>query len=172
MSELAKLEEDIQEVQNEPEFTVTDDQKAEWCLRKIREAKADKEFWKQFYDAQYAAVEESANSTISQMETMLRKYFETVPHKVTDTQENYKLPSGKLVLKKQEPEYERNEDEIIKWLKENDGTEFIKVKESLDWAGLKKNTAVVGEQIANEDGEFIPGVKVIERPDIFKVEVK
>ena len=35
---------------------------------------------------------------------MLGEYFKTVPHKKTKTQEAYQLPSGKLILKKQEPE--------------------------------------------------------------------
>ena len=61
---------------------------------------------------------------------------------------------------------------IIDWLKKNDGQDFVKVKESLDWAGLKKKVAVVGESMATEDGEIIPGIKVIPREPIFKVEGK
>lgn len=159
-------------LQSEPEFIVDNDQKAEWCLKKIKEAQADKERWKAFYEDQYRAVEESADVTISQMEGLLFEYFKTVPHKQTATQENYKLPSGKLVSKKQEPEYERKDEEIIDWLKNNGGQQFVKVKESLDWAGLKKTVSVVGEAVATEDGEIIPGVKVVPREDVFKVEVK
>lgn len=162
----------FEQVEEQPKFVVDNDQKAEWCLTKIREAQADKERWKAFYAEQYKAVEESADATIQNMETMLAEYFGMVPHKQTATQEYYKLPSGKLVLKKQEPEYERNDEEVIDWLKKNDGLNFIKVKESLDWAGLKKTVAVVGESMATEDGEIIPGIKVIPREPIFKVEGK
>lgn len=173
MSEVAKMipEEEIPVVE-EPRFTVTDDQKAEWCMKKIREAKADKEYWKTFYEAQYKSVADTADATISQMEALLEEYFRTVPHKKTATQENYPLPSGKLVCKKQEPEFERKDDEIIEWLKQNGKVSFVKVKETLDWAALKKSTTVVGESIADENGEIIPGVTVIQRPAAFKVEVK
>lgn len=162
----------FEQVEEQPKFFVDNDQKAEWCLQKIREAQADKDRWKAFYAEQYKAVEESADATIHNMEEMLAEYFGMVPHKQTATQEYYKLPSGKLVLKKQEPKYERNDDEIIDWLKKNDCRGFIKVEESLDWAGLKKKVAVVGENMATEDGEIIPGIKVIQREPIFKVEDK
>ena len=153
-------------------FKVTDDQKAEWCLKKIKEAENDKQFWKAFYDAQYKTVEETADETIRNMEGLLAEYFESVPHKKTTTQESYKLPTGKLVLKKQEPKFERDEATVIEWLKKHEGTEFVKTQESLDWSGLKNTVCVVGDGVANEDGEIIPGIKVVPRDDIFKVEVK
>lgn len=152
-------------------FVVDDDQKAEWCLQKIKEAKADKDFWKRFYEERLQTVNETADATISQMESMLMEYFKTVPHKKTPTQENYPLPSGKLVCKKQEPRYERNDDEIIAWLKKNGG-QHVKVTEEVDWSALKKELSVVGDQMATEDGEVVPGIKVIPREDAFKVEVK
>ena len=167
MSELAYLEN-----QTETEFVVDNDEKAEWCLLKIKQAQEDKRKWKAQYDAMYKSVEETADSTIAKMESLLMPYFEMVPHKVAKTQESYPLPSGKLVVKKQEPSFERNDDETIKWLKANGGEGFVKVKEELDWAGLKKTVAVVGDQVANQEGEFIPGIKVVPREDIFKVEVK
>ena len=152
-------------------FVVDDDQKAEWCLQKIKEAKADKDFWKRFYEERLQTVNETADATISQMESMLMEYFKTVPHKKTPTQENYPLPSGKLVCKKQEPRYDRNDDEIIAWLKKNGG-QHVKVTEEVDWSALKKELSVVGDQMATEDGEVVPGIKVIPREDAFKVEVK
>ena len=169
MSELAYND---QEQNQKPEFTVTDDKKAEWCLQKIREAQEEKEFWKRHYEAQYAAIEKAANETISTMEGLLRDYFETVPHKVTATQQNYKLPSGKLVLKKQEPDFDRDDETVIAWLEENRMTEYVKIKKSLDWAGLKKAVVVVGDRVADADGEIVPGITVTDRPDIFKAEVK
>lgn len=162
----------IFEEQEAPGFVVTDDQKAEWCIRKIQEAQKDKDFWKRHYAAQYAAIEETADATISYMEGLLKDYFRSVPHKVTKTQENYALPSGKLVCKHQEPEFERQDDKLLDWLKKSGKQEFVKVTESVDWAGLKKTVSVVGTQMATEDGEVIPGITVIPREDVFKVEVK
>lgn len=153
-------------------FRVEDDQTAEWCMEQIRNAKEEKEKWKAFYADRLEKVNETCDLTIANMEAMLQSYFETVPHKVTKTQENYALPSGKLVIKKQEPVYERDDEEVISWLKENGGERFIKVKETLDWAELKGTLNVVGDIVSDSNGQYIPCIKSTERPDIFKVELK
>ena len=153
-------------------FKVEDDQTAEWCLTQIRNAQKEKQKWKEFYDDRYRKVCEACDLTIANMESLLQTYFENVPHKVTPTQENYTLPSGKLVFKRQEAEFEKDEDQVIGWLKQNNGEAYIKTKESLDWGNLKKTLTVTGETVSDENGEIIPGIKAIERPDIFKVELR
>ena len=64
----------------------------------------------------------------------------------------------------------RNDDELLSWLHENNGEKYIKIKESPDWAGLKKTLTVMGETVVDENGEIIPCIKATERPDEFKVE--
>ena len=170
MSELLKeiTEEDV----SEGRFKIEDDQTAEWALKQIRNAYEEMAKWKEFYDSRYQAVCSSCELTIANMEAMLQSYFENVPHKVTKTQENYALPSGKLVVKKQEPEYERDDDKIIEWLEQNGGEKYVKTKKALDWSGLKGNVMVIGETVTDANGEIIPGLKATERPDVFKVELK
>ena len=163
------LEETTEESQH---FTINSDQEAEWAIQQIKNAEAEKAKWKEFYDSRYKAVCESCDLTIQNMTSVLQTYFGKVPHKQTATQENYTLPSGKLVFKKQEPEYERNDEEVIGWLKSHKATNFIKTAESVDWASLKKTLTVVGETVADENGEIITGIKATERPDIFKVEIR
>ena len=165
---------EIREIENEElgYFKVEDDQTAEWCMTQIRNANEEKAKWQAFYEDRYQKVCESCDLTIANMEAMLRVYFDSVPHKVTKTQENYALPSGKLVVKRQEPEYTRNDEEVIEWLKANGGERFVKTKETLDWAGLKKTLSVMGESVADEGGQVIPCITAEERPDVFKVELK
>ena len=91
--------------------------------------------------------------------------------KQTKTQISYTLPTGKLILKHQEPEYKPNDAELVPWLKTN-RPEYVKVKESADWAGLKKTLILDGTNMITEDGEIVPGIAVTPRPDIFKAEVK
>lgn len=148
------------------------DQDAEWCMSVIRQKQAEKEFWKAYYKKALDSVNATCDESIGRMEMFLHRYFDSVPHKATKTQENYPLPSGKLVFKRQDPEFERDDEMIITFLKENGGGKYIKVKESLDWDGLKKSVTVVGEIVADETGTIIPGIKAVERPDVFKVELK
>lgn len=151
---------------------ITSDQMAEECLLLIRAKEEEKKKWVDFYKERCKAVQESIDMDIAQLTVDLRLYFETVPHKVTTTQENYALPSGKLVFKQQSPEFHRDDSEVISWLKENGLENFIKVKESLDWDALRKTLCVVGETVADESGRVIPSITAEERPNVFKVELK
>ena len=60
---------------------------------------------------------------------------------------------------------------MIPWLKTNDPN-YVKVKEDVDWAGLKKKLIYVDGHMATEDGEIVPGITAVKRPDKFAVEVK
>ena len=149
--------------------TLENDMQADKCISAIREAQEQKAFWKFYYSEQLKRVNESCDLIIANNTQMLRAYFDTLPHNRTATQQNYRLPSGKLVLKDQEPDYERDDKQIIAFLKKNGG-KYIKVKEEVDWSGLKKTLMVIGETAATEGGEIIPGIKVIERPQTFTIE--
>ena len=171
MSEIKKLTDERTEEESE-HFVIEDDQTAEWAMQKIREAKADTEKWDEFYDDRKRKVHEANDLIIANMESLLQTYFEKVPHKVTKTQENYTLPGGKLVLKKANPEYQRDDAEVIAWLKENGGDKYIKVVEKLDWAELKKSLNVLDTFVADENGQIIPCIYVEAQPDVFRVELK
>ena len=156
------------------EFTVTDDATAQWCMKKIKEAEADKEMWRKHYEAQMEKVNKAADESIAYFTAKLEEYFANVPHKATKTQESYTLPGGKLIRKKQQPKFETDDEALVPWLEENFMGQLVKVKKSADWAALKKICSVTpdGEHIATDEGEIIPGVTVTQRPDVFKVEME
>ena len=158
----------------EKRFKVVDDRSAEWCIQKIKAAQAEKEHWKAFYMGQLKRAEQSCDFRIEYMENLLRPYFDQVPHKATKTQESYQLPSGKLAIKKQAPQFEHDDEQILDWLHENSQRPetYIDFKETLKWGDLKKVLVVSGNSMATSDGEIIPGITVTERPDKFVVEVK
>jgi hypothetical protein len=145
-------------------------------MKKIREAEADRAMWKKHYEVQMEKVNQAADNAVQYFTARLEEYFNSVPHKATKTTESYSLPGGKLVQKKQQPEYKTDDAELLQWLKDNFMYDFIKTKtvESADWAGLKKIVTVTpdGGHVATDDGEIIPGVTVTQRPDVFKVEME
>ena len=176
MSELMNEETPVRE-----RFTVDNDMKAEWVLSKIRHIRAEQKKetdeltrQMQFYKDQMDLVDKKADDEVAWFESMLTGYFASRMDdgftKATKTQITYKLPTGKLILKKQAPEYERKDDELLPWLKQN-RPDLVKVTESANWAELKKTITVNGENVVTEDGEIVPGVKVREREDRFEVEV-
>ncbi|MBP5475448.1 MAG: host-nuclease inhibitor Gam family protein [Methanomicrobium sp.] len=153
----------------EERFTVTDDKTAEWCIQRILEAKEEKQKWTDFYNEQIRKTADSCDGTISFMMHCLEEYFGTVPHKETATEENYRLPSGKLVMKKPSTSFEKDDNALLEWLKKNGHSEFIKTKESVDWDSLKKTLIVVGGSVTDENGEIVPCVTAVEKPAEFKL---
>ena len=163
MSELQNIEHDG--------FVIDTDAKAEWAIKRVAQMRADRDKWVEWYKAKIKEITEQTDFDTMNLERMLADYFATVPHKVTKTQETYKLPSGKLVLKTQNPEYKRDDKTVIEWVKANGMPQFVKTKEELDWSGLKDATAVFDGHVVTEDGEIIPGIDVVNREAKFIVEV-
>lgn len=170
MSEAVKM--DWMEEDEKPRFEVTNDATAEWALNKIANLKKDTQKWKEHYDHLFETINKQNEESIAYFTGLLRKYFEEVPHHTTKTSESYALPSGTLMLKQQEPTFERDEDKLIGWLKNNNQMELIKIKESVDWAAMKKQLVFSdGLAFDAETGEVVDGIKVVEREDKFDVKI-
>lgn len=156
-------------------FRVDNDQKAEWCMRKIAEKKAELAKWEDHYGMLLAAVRKEVERDVAWFENKLQGYLldQQIAKNVkkTKTQTYYPLPSGKLMVKHREPTYDRKAEELMPWLKKNH-PELVKVKEEEDWSELKKLLTVEGEHMVTEDAEIVPGITVIPKPDEFKIEYK
>lgn len=152
-------------------FEIDDDGKAEWALKKIKEAEAEILNWRSYYKDSLEKIERRQNSRIDYLKHLLKRYFNGVPHHDTKTQSSYDLPSGKLIEKRPGPKYETDDAVLVPWLKENGLTDFVKteIKEKAAWGEFKKTVTVAGENVVTEDGEIVPGVTVIEQEPTFEV---
>ena len=81
--------------------------------------------------------------------------------------EKYRLPSGEIVKKYPNPEFRRDNNKLLDWIKAN-GLDYVEVKESPKWGELKKITKVMNGQVVTEDGEIVEGVEVIEREPVLE----
>lgn len=168
----------LDEAIEQSEFKIDTDQKAEWALNIIREEQAEAQRLINvcnsqilYYQSEIKKVQDKLENKTGNLKAMLFDYFQTVPRKATKTQETYSLPSGKLKLKYPQPEYKRDDSKLVEWLENSGKTDYIKIKKSPDWATLKKAITVVGDKVADENGEIVEGVEVVERPPVFDVEV-
>lgn len=175
MSEALNLNEDFQE---ESDYTQDvacfDDASAEMLLRRIREANDQYDRMEAWYATQLKKAMEIRDRTVAWAERGLRSYLEMVPAKRTKTQMSYELPGGKLILKQQGPEYERDENALLPWMKENGYGGLVKVKESVNWSELKKELRETpdGTAMMTGDGEIVPGIRVEQREPKFTVDLK
>ncbi len=159
------------------EFTIDNDQSAEWALLRLKEDKAEMDRFIdtcekqiQFYQEKIKEAKEKHDRKTGYLKGKLMEYFMSVPKKKTKTQEIYTLPSGKLKLKYPQPEYKRDDATLIKWLKDRDMTDYIKVSESPKWGELKKTVQVAGD-MACIDGEIVDGIQIIEKAPVFDIEI-
>jgi len=168
----------LDEAIEQSEFKIDTDQKAEWALNIIREEQAEAQRLINvcnsqilYYQSEIRKVQDKLENKTGNLKAMLFEYFQTVDRKTTKTQETYTLPSGKLKLKYPKPEFKRDDSKLVEWLENSGKTDYIKIKKSPDWATLKKAITVVGDKVADENGEIVEGVEVVERPPVFDVEV-
>ena len=182
MNELFGLGFDPEEMEKfgeiEPAFSIDSDDKAEWAIRRISEIRAESErliavseHYIEFYRNKITDAQARCTERCDGLIAMLRSYFDSVPHKVTRTQQTYALPSGKLTLKIQQPKIERDDAALTDWLREN-RPEFIEVKETPRWGDFKKTVRLTGTDYVTEDGEIVPGITVTPRDPVFTVDAK
>jgi tellurite resistance-related uncharacterized protein len=158
-------------------WTITNDRTADWAAEKVLWEIAERDRLLKLADDRIAELQEQKKLIAEQVENRtqffkgkLREYFEKVkPSNVTKTRVTYNLLTGKLVLKKQQPEYVRDEAMMVAWAKDN-APQYVQTKESIAWGELKKATALVGEMVVMaETGEAVAGVKAVAREDVFEV---
>ena len=149
----------------EESFKIENDKTADWAITQIQEAEAERDRLIALAESQI----DDLNNKIEELKTKcendtkylrgcLAMYFETVPSKETKTQKSYKLLAGTLIFKKPTTKIVHNDDNLLKYLEENDGNDYIKLKKSIDWAEFKKTLTVsdAGEIVDTELGTIIP----------------
>ena len=147
-------------------FTVTTASEADWTLMKLGEI-----------ERLEAQNKELANNNINRIRDWLDKqnaktndsknYFKQLltdyifEEKTKNPKFKLVTPNGKLSTRKLQPKWEYNDDDLIKSLKDNDETDFIKLKESVNKASLKKVAKVKDGKVYSPNGVALEGVTVI-----------
>ena len=160
-------------------FVIDSDKKADWAIEKIKAERAEFERLRKIaldriaeLNQRVKELQERTDRRTGNLEALLMDYMQTVkPTKQTKTQTQYELLSGKLVLKKQQPEFIRDEAALLDWAKAN-APDMVQTKESVTWGELKKLTTLDGEKVVlAETGEIVSGVVAVPREDVFEVVV-
>ncbi|WP_409229430.1 host-nuclease inhibitor Gam family protein [Gudongella sp. SC589] len=166
---------DLTEEEQEERWRITNDAEAEWLIDKVNEELYEISRYEislinkiEVLKEKLEKVRNEKENKIARRDSYLLEYFETLDDKAkkkTKTQEKYRLPSGEIVKKYPSPEYKRDNDTLVKWVKGSQLNDYIEVKESVKWADLKKNTQIAGGQLVYKDtGEIVDGVEVVDRP--------
>ena len=149
-------------------FKIESKDQAAWALRKMSKIKAEIEENNKVAQAEIERItawrdeeNEKLERSISFFESLLHEFF--LSQRESDPKlKTMKLPHGTLKMRKQQPQYEYDEAQLLPWAKKN-LPEAVIVKESVAKNSVKK--------YIQETGEVVPGVTIIERPEKFSVEV-
>lgn len=169
-----------QGVENE-QFQVTNEQQADWVLRKLR--KNDEDFQA---DVELATAEiERINVWLEQKREQHdrnRDYFQgkLAEYALNRRKDDPKfkslgLPNGRIRFKKQQAQWDiADEKLVVQSLKDAGLNDLIKVTEKPKKADIKKRMSIAGNGkiVDPETGGVIDGITVTEREDKFEWEVK
>ena len=176
MNEYEEYEEQFnrEEIENaiQGEFVIDNDSKAEWAVRKIKEAQDEHDRISALIEAEEERLKErkekndkKLESDTSYLKYLLNNYMNTVKCKETKTQRTYQLLSGKLVYKYGGTEWIKDEERLLAWAKTDDPA-LVKVKESVDWVTLKKRLTVTDKgDVVTDSGELLDFIKAEKKPD-------
>lgn len=141
------------------------DEVAEKQIERLKAQMERLEHWQEEAKKEYV---ERENFYKHRLERYMREEVRKMQENGKKPKKTIKLPYGTIKLVKQQPEYQRNENDLLEYA-ESKG--FVRVKKDVDWAAIKNKAKVFGDKLIDADGELIPGVTVVDREDKFTVEV-
>ena len=151
-------------------FKIDSDSKAEWAVKRIKEAEREQNRLLALVDEERAELDVREKEILDNyakktdglkalLEEYLRAQYAKEEARETNTQITYQLLSGKLVYKKSGMELKQNADVLVNWCKEH-LPDAVKVTYTPKWAEIKKNIKVVdGVPVYAPTGEVVDGVE-------------
>ncbi len=165
--------------QEHDRFVIDNLDKLDWAVRKYKRAVTDRDAKidcarRQIVrlEAYIKAVREEADKNLDGLSAMMRPYVQSLLEG-TKTK-TFKAPSGKVSLKKQPPEIEKDDEKLIAFIKGLKRDDLIQTVEKPKWGEMKKELTLVERadgtgNYVTSDGEVVP-VKVRLRDDKLAVE--
>ena len=151
-------------------FKIDSDSKAEWAVKRIKEAEREQNRLLALVDEERAELDVREKEILDNyakktdglkalLEEYLRAQYAKEEARETNTQITYQLLSGKLVYKKSGLELKQNADVLVNWCKEH-LPDAVNVTYTPKWAEIKKNIKVVdGVPVYAPTGEVVDGVE-------------
>jgi len=158
-------------------FTIDTPERAEWAIKKIKEARKRRDLFTQAaqheiaeLEAQIKSDDESCKKETSYLLFLLDRYLDTVPAKRTETKMSLKLPAGRIVRKFAKQSLNPDDEALLQYLKSH-APEYVKLTCAPAWGEFKANLQINSGVVVRKDtGEVIDCVKIEEIPASFEVE--
>lgn len=151
---------------------------ADFYLRQINKLKQQKEEINEFVDQeierQLRLYQEYREDRMRPLDSQIAFYENALKtfamNEYAETnKKTIKLPNGTLAIKKQQPKYVYDDEQVLEFLQENNYKDYIRTKAEVNKKDLKKNATVNNNNELVIDGKVVPGVVVIPQEDKFEV---
>lgn len=159
-------------------FAITNDEQANFFLRRLEEIRNEKD-----------KINNTCNTEIEKFTQKVNNFRAKELHTLENTEnffstllENYariqlqgskkkslKLPFGTLSFKKSQPKYVYDDETVMNFIKANDYTEFIRVKEEINKRDLKSALNITEDGIVMLNGKAMEGVIITPGEEVFNV---
>ena len=151
---------------------------ADFYLRQINKLKQQKEEINEFVDQeierQLRLYQEYREDRMRPLDNQIAFYENALKtfamNEYAETnKKTIKLPNGTLAIKKQQPKYVYNDEQVLEFLQENNYNDYIRTKAEVNKKDLKKNAVINNNNELVIDGKVVPGVIVVPQEDKFEV---
>lgn len=152
------------------------DDEADATLHKIQRLERGKAWAQKLADEQIAKVNAwlekqlaDRQGVIDSLANQLQLYAEERLR--NSERKSVSLPCGKFGFRRVPDKIEHDDQILLAFVKES-SPQFVKVKKTLDWAGLKKSCIIDGDRMIDENGEVLPGIIIQQQEPKFYVDTK
>lgn len=172
-------------------FVIDDLSKAEWAMKKIAHIQAKKNELEQQAEKMKADIEIMKADVDNWLVSETAGYDDDLEYfkgaltpfllsQIAGTKKrSINLPSGKIGIRAGAVQYyvgkekaDKDNRELIEFAKQS-VPEFVKIKETLDWASFKKTLILLDDGgVVTKDGEVVAGMKGVKGEDKIYAEVK
>jgi hypothetical protein len=184
-ADLAENLDDFLEDANAPSepsrFTITDDDKADWAVKKVIRHQREIDAAKKLAEQRIAQINAWLQSIIEGHEKEIG-FFEMLLHPFVEARlagtkkKTLSLPSGDVQLRSAAPTFMIAGEKVCADTPalvdhvRRFAPDYLKIKESVDWGELKKtlNVTSIG-QVVSGDGEILDFITAYQPPDAVKV---
>ena len=151
---------------------------ADFYIKQINKLKQQKEEINKFVDQeierQLRLYQQYREDRIRPLDNQITYYEEALKtfalnEYAENNKKTIKLPNGTLSIKRQQPKYIYDDDQVLEFLQQNKLNDYIRTKAEINKKDLKKNATINNNNELIIDGKVVPGVVVVPQEDKFEV---
>lgn len=151
---------------------------ADFYIKQINKLKQQKEEINKFVDQeierQLRLYQQYREDRIRPLDNQIAYYEEALKtfalnEYAENNKKTIKLPNGTLSIKRQQPKYIYDDDQVLEFLQQNKLNDYIRTKAEVNKKDLKKNATINNNNELIIDGKIVPGVVVVPQEDKFEV---